>query len=364
MCGKALAPIGAAEIVTAASPPLRTITVREAADLDAVDAYATDRPAATAYHRPGWLRIITRAFRHRTTCLIAESGGQIAGVLPLAFLSSRLFGRYAVSLPFVNYGGVVADTPEAQRALIEAAVDATARTGASYLELRHTSRSSPALQARSHKVAMTMPLEATSEQQWQRLDKKVRNQVRKAEKSGLQVQVGHVELLRPFYEVFARNMRDLGTPVYSRRFFDEVLTTFPEASRVFVVTSDARPVAASIVHWHRDRIEVPWASAIRDFNPLCANVFLYWQMLRFACDRRFRTFDFGRSTPGGGTYRFKEQWGAAPTELVWEYWTAAGVPIPDRSPDNPRVALAVKAWQHLPVPVANALGPSIVRNIA
>jgi serine/alanine adding enzyme len=362
MSGKRLAPIGAAGVATALTPS--SVTVREATDLAACDAYATTHPAATVYHRPGWLRIISRAFRHRTRYLIAECDGQIAGVLPLAFLSSRLFGHYAVSLPFVNYGGVVADTPDAQRALIDAAIDATARAGASYLELRHTSRTLPALQARSHKVAMTLPLEPTPDQQWQRLDKKVRNQVRKGEKSDLQVQIGHLELLQPFYEVFARNMRDLGTPVYSRRFFEEVLTTFPDAARVFVVTSGSRPVAASIVHWHRDRIEVPWASAIRDFNPLCANVFLYWQMLRFACDRRFRTFDFGRSTPGGGTYRFKEQWGAAPAELVWEYWTAAGVPIPDRSPDNPRVALAVKAWQHLPMPLANALGPSIVRNIA
>jgi hypothetical protein len=109
---------------------------------------------------------------------------------------------------------------------------------------------------------------------------------------------------------------------------------------VFVVRHGGRPVAASLVHWHRDTIEVPWASALREFNPLCANVLLYWQMLRFAIERGARTFDFGRSTPGEGTFHFKRQWGAEPRELVWEYWTA-GAPLPDLSPANPKFALAI-----------------------
>jgi serine/alanine adding enzyme len=158
-------------------------------------------------------------------------------------------------------------------------------------------------------------------------------------------------------------MRDLGTPVYSIRFFREVVTTFPERSHVFLVRCAGRPVAASLVHWHGSVIEVPWASSIREFNPLCANVLLYWRMLQFAAERRFRTFDFGRSTPGEGTFQFKRQWGARPNELVWEYWSANARRFPDLSPHNPRFGLAIKAWQRLPVPVATALGPHIVRNI-
>jgi serine/alanine adding enzyme len=132
---------------------------------------------------------------------------------------------------------------------------------------------------------------------------------------------------------------------------------------VFVVLLDGRAVAASIVHWHGRTIEVPWASSLREFNPLCANVLLYWQMLRFAGDTRFTTFDFGRSTPGESTYRFKKQWGAEPRELVWEYWMADGRPMPELNPHNPKYAFAIRTWQRLPVGVTTRIGPLVVRNI-
>jgi FemAB-related protein (PEP-CTERM system-associated) len=158
-------------------------------------------------------------------------------------------------------------------------------------------------------------------------------------------------------------MRDLGTPVYGRGFFQAVLETFPSTSALFVVRHQGRPVAASLVYWHGGMIEVPWASALREANPLCANVFLYWHMLAFAADHGFATFDFGRSTPDEGTFHFKRQWGAAPQELVWEYWTANGVPVPNVNPKNPKFRVAIRLWQHLPVPLATVLGPHIVRNI-
>jgi FemAB-related protein (PEP-CTERM system-associated) len=335
-----------------------------AADADAAcEAYVRAHPTALAYHRPGWLRVIHRAFGHETRYLVAIRADAIVGVLPLALMSSRLFGRFAVSVPFVNYGGVLADDAEAAGALVDAAIAATARARGAYLELRHMARLCPSLQPRRHKVTMTLALEADADAQWQVIDRKLRNQVRKAEKSGLEVRGGGIELVPEFYRVFARNMRDLGTPVYSVRFFEEVLREYGDCTRVFVVTSDGRPVAASVVHWFRDRIEVPWASAIREYNPLCANVFLYWAMLRFSCESGFATFDFGRSTPDEGPYQFKKQWGAQPTELVWEYWTADGRSFPDLSPHNPKFALAVRTWQRLPVSVATALGPFIIRNI-
>jgi FemAB-related protein (PEP-CTERM system-associated) len=163
--------------------------------------------------------------------------------------------------------------------------------------------------------------------------------------------------------VFARNMRDLGTPVYGQNFFRAVLTTFADQSRVFVVRLNDQPIAASIVHWYKDRIEVPWASSLREFNPLCANVQLYWEMLRFAIERGFATFDFGRSTPGEGTFQFKKQWGAEARELVWEYWMADGKPLPQLNTKNPKFELAIRAWQRLPLSIATTLGPHVVRNI-
>jgi FemAB-related protein (PEP-CTERM system-associated) len=339
------------------------IAVRARTAADASDAYVRTHPAATAYHDPAWPGVITRAFGHRSRYLVAESEGRVVGVLPLVFFSSRVFGRFAVSLPFVNYGGVLADSRAAEAALLDAAVSATAAAGGSHLELRHLSRTFPALAARRHKVAMRRPLEDSTDRLWNGLDRKLRNQVRKAEKSALEGDAGGAERLDDFYAVFARNMRDLGTPVYGIRFFREVLAAFPDRTRVFVVRHEGRPVAASLVHWRGSTIEVPWASSLREFNPLCANVLLYWHMLRFAVERGFAVFDFGRSTPGEGTFQFKRQWGAEPGDMVWEYWTAAGRRAPALDPHNPKFALAIRMWQRLPVPIATAIGPLVVRSI-
>lgn len=341
----------------------RPVVVRDVSG-DEADAYIAAHPLATPYHRRQWLDVIRAAFGHETKYLVADQGGRIAGVLPLVFFRSRLFGRFAVSVPFVNYGGVLSDGPEIDDQLLQRAVEETRRAGGSHLELRHTRQHFAGLTPKRHKVAMALKLEPTADAQWTALDRKVRNQVRKAEKSGLAVQAGGAELLPEFYAVFARNMRDLGTPVYGVRFFEQVMAVFPTESRVFVVRLEGRPVAASLVHWHRRQtIEVPWASSLREMNPLCANVLLYWHMLRFAIEHGFETFDFGRSTPGEGTYHFKKQWGAVARELVWEYWTAPGRPVPELNPKNPKFALAVRGWQRLPVGIATALGPRIVRNI-
>ena len=340
-----------------------SVDVHDRPSIDACERYLASHHEASAYHSPAWLDVIGRAFGHDTKYLVAESHGTVSGVLPLVFFRSRVFGRFAVSLPFLNYGGVLADNVETARALVERAIEETRRAGGSHLELRHTTRLFPELTARRHKVGMTLDLEAAPERQWQALDRKVRNQVRKAEKSGLLAEHGGSELLDAFYAVFAHNMRDLGTPVYGIQFFKEVLSAFPDRARVFLVRHNNQPVAASIVHWHGTIIEVPWASSLREFNALCGNVLLYWRMLEFAVERGLRRFDFGRSTPHEGTFHFKRQWGAEPRELVWEYWAADGASVPDLSPKNPAFSLAIRAWQHLPLPVTTMLGPRIVRNI-
>jgi len=339
------------------------VVIRNDVDTHLCEAYVAGHPHGSSYHRPAWLDVIKSAFGHQTMYLAAERAGELEGVLPLVFFNSRLFGRFAVSVPFVNYGGVLADTPDAERSLLDRAIELTAAEGGAHLELRHTRQHFSNLAAKRHKVAMELLLDPTVEEQWNGIDRKLRNQVRKGEKSALECVHGGAELLSSFYEVFARNMRDLGTPVYSQRFFAEVVRVFPDHTRVFVVRLNGRPIAASIVHWYRDRIEVPWASSLREFNSLCGNVFLYWEMLRFSVDRKFRVFDFGRSTPGEGTFQFKKQWGAEARDLVWEYWTAPGKPVPQLNPKNAKFDLAIRTWQRLPLGVANVVGPFVVRNI-
>jgi FemAB-related protein (PEP-CTERM system-associated) len=320
-------------------------------------------PGATPYHRSGWARLIERAFGHEARLLASSTGAGITGVLPLVVMRSRLFGRFVVSLPFLNAGGVLADDEASARALVEAAIGVARDARADYLELRHTARRFPQLSERQHKVAMTLRLEDASEQQWTALDRKVRNQVRKGEKSGLRVVEGGLEAVEPFYQVFARNMRDLGTPVFGIRLFEESLRTFPDNTRVLRVEHGDRTVAAAILHWRGRSIEVIWASALRESNAVCANPFLYWHMLQFAIRQGCRAFEFGRCTPGEGTFHFKQQWGAEPSPLVWEYWPANGSIREDLNPKSTTYSRASSLWRRLPVPVATLVGPRIVRGI-
>jgi FemAB-related protein (PEP-CTERM system-associated) len=231
------------------------------------------------------------------------------------------------------------------------------------VELRHTARQLPELSAREHKVSMLLPLQADTTAQWGALDRKVRNQVRKAEGSGLTARLGGADLLPAFYDVFTRNMRDLGTPVYSIAFFREVLNAFPEQARVCVVEAGPVTVAAAITLTHRATLEVPWASSLREYLAQCPNNLLYWQIMQHAIRTGSQTLDFGRSTPNEGTYRFKQQWGAQPHPLYWEYALVGRAAPPDLSPKNPRFESAIAVWKRLPIAVTNRIGPHIVRSI-
>jgi FemAB-related protein (PEP-CTERM system-associated) len=233
----------------------------------------------------------------------------------------------------------------------------------SHVELRHTARRYSDLAVRQHKVGMKLPLPGCSTDAWDALDRKVRNQVRKAEKSELAVRSGGGALIERFYPVFAQNMRDLGTPVYSIRLFEQVLAAFPDTARVFLVEKGDTVVGGAIALVHRRTLEVPWASSLREYRNLCPNNLLYWRIIEYAIDAGMSTLDFGRSTPNEGTFDFKKQWGAQPELLHWEYVLAPRATLPDMSPANPRFRTAIGAWQRLPLWFANTLGPHIVRSL-
>lgn len=337
-----------------------SITLATPSDRPAWDAFVTSSPDATGYHEWAWRDVIDSAFGHGAFYLMARRGSEVEGVLPLVEIRSWLFGRTLTSLPFVNYGGVLSRSDEAAQALLDTAERLARERSCRHVELRHVGRRFKALPCRQHKVAMWLPLGPGI---WERFDKRVRNQIRKAEKSGLVAQLGGVELLPDFYAVFARNMRDLGTPVYPRRLFRAVLDAFPGRARLLVVRLEHTPVAAALMYRTGGGVEVPWASSIRDFNPLCPNHLLYWRAIEAAAAEGCERFDFGRSTPGGNTFRFKAQWGAEPVSLHWEYGLVDSPALPDQSPTNPKFRLAIEAWKRCPLWLANTLGPRIVRAI-
>ncbi len=190
---------------------------------------------------------------------------------------------------------------------------------------------------------------------------KLRSQVRRAQKEGMDVRVGGTELLGDYYRVFARCMRDLGTPVYERGFFEAILETFPKEARLCVVSLNGVPLASGFLYGFRNTLEIPWAASDKRFSRLSPNMLLYGTVLEFACREGFKEFDFGRSSVDSGTYRFKAQWGAQPHQLYWYYWLSEGRTIPELNPDNPKYKAAIAAWKCLPVPVANLVGPHLVK---
>ncbi len=328
------------------------------------DAYVDSHPEATNYHRLGWKRVVERSFGHQGIYLAArDNEGKMQGILPLVYLRSPLFGNVIVSVPFFNYGGLLCSCTEAEHALLSEAEKIKENLRVGHLELRHMGRSSPGLVTKNHKVTMILDLLPDEESQWQGFSAKVRNQVRKAQKAGLETKLGGLSLLDGFYDVFCRNMRDLGTPVYAKAFFRNILRVFPEHTRILSVYLNGKVIASALLTWYRDSLEVPWASSNRDYRDLCPNNLLYWEAIRFAVGMGVKSFDFGRSTPDHGTFRFKKQWGARPVQLYWQYLLGSEKEVPDLSPANPKFRLAIKVWQNLPVGVTKLLGPSIVRSI-
>lgn len=353
-------PIRPTDAVTVSVLPAARLADR----LPALAAFARRGGPAPLSRDPRWLTVLRDGLGHQTYAIEATAAGRTCGLLPVAFVSSVLFGRFLVSLPYLNSNGVVADAADVQTALVDRAVTLADELGVRYLELRHEARvDHPALTAAlTTKVHMRLALPGSAEALWAGYDPKVRNQVRKGEKHGLAVVWGGAELLDPFYAVLSHNMRDLGTPVYGRGLFRAILGTFPDRAELCVVRAGDRSVAAALL-LHGDGVtEVPTASSLREFNPTCANMLMYRHLLDRAVGRGQRVFDFGRSTADGPTFKFKKQWGAEPHPAVWQYAVRSGEAA-DMRPENPRYQRAVRIWQRLPLPLTRYLGPHIVRGI-
>jgi FemAB-related protein (PEP-CTERM system-associated) len=275
-----------------------------------------------------------------------------------------LFGRYLVGLPYLNTGGVCANDENVAQRLIDAAIELAERLDVKFLELRHETptRHSSLINRGPSKVHLRLDLPSDPESLWAGFSCKVRNQVRKGQKNGLRISWGKRELLPSFYEVFSRNMRDLGTPVYGRSFFHAIFDRFQAQAELCVVSRDRQPLAAGLLLHGKGVSEVPSASSLRSYNHTNANMLLYWQLLVRSVERAQKRFDFGRSTPGSNTYRFKRQWGATESPAAWQYYLRQGE-LNGMRPDHPKYSRLVRIWQRLPISVTRLIGPPIVRGI-
>ena len=340
------------------------------------DKYVYDRPGGTLYHLFSWKIVIEKAYGHKTYYLAAVNSGSpniLTGVLPLIHLKHFIFGNSLISIPFFDLGGILADNEATEKALLDEAIKLGKSLKVDKIELRQVHShscfenlnfaNSVTRTLKTHKVRMLLKMPESSEVLMKSFKSKLRSQIKKPIKEGLESKIGGMELVDAFYKVFLINMRDLGSPVHSKKLLENVLKQFSEHTKIVIVHKDNKPYAASIISGFRETLENPWASSLKQYSRLSPNMLLYWTMLEYACNNGYQYFDFGRSTPEEGTYKFKQQWGAQPEPLHWILIFLNGRFIDEQASEKSRFNLAIQCWQKLPVPVTGILGPMIRKNI-
>ncbi len=359
------------------------------------DSYVKSQLMGNIYQLSGWKDVIQNTYGHKTYYLMAthkntndpstksQYSNRIVGILPLTHIKHILFGNSLISIPFCDMGGILADNEEIERKLLHEAIEMGKRLDASNIEIRNLKplksmvsinkkldgKESAFLAKRWHtqatpnKVRMVLELPETSDELMNSFKSKLRSQIRKPIKEGVETRIGQSELLDDFYHVFAINMKDLGSPVHSKRLFQNILKEFSGNSEVVVAYCDKKPAAGGILLNFKETMMNPWASFIKSYKKMSPNMLLYWSMLAHACDNGFKYFDFGRCTPGGGTYKFKEQWGATPEILDYSYFSNNGsfdgMPISEKK----LFKIGSEVWKKLPVLSTKILGPNFRKYI-
>ena len=314
----------------------------------------------TPFHLLAWRDVIAQVYGHQTVYLAARDGDGLVGVLPLVLVKSAVFGRFLVSMPFVNYGGPLGSA-DAVRALAGEAARIATEERVKLLELRSRTELPLDLPVSHRKITVVLDIPAGSpDALFKSFDAKLRSQVRRPQKAGIVVRFG-VDQLDPFYRVFARHMRDLGTPVQPKKLFTALANSFGDDLWIGVAWLGDEPVAAGVGFRWDSEFEMTWASSLYAWNKLSPNMALYWAFMERACNSGVTLFNFGRCSVGAGTHRFKKQWGSRDEQLWW-YQQGSGV-ASTPSPDDGAYAWGPRVWKHLPVGIANLIGPPIVAGI-
>jgi FemAB-related protein (PEP-CTERM system-associated) len=327
------------------------------------DAFVHSMPHGTFFHLAEWQTVIQQAFGHATHYTLVERDGAITGVMPLTHVKSRLFGNTLISNPFCVYGGPIAADQESATALETHARDLMARVGAAAAEFRFGHPVETDWPSRSDLyVTFRKPITPDAEANLKAVPRKQRAMIRKGITNGLSsiISTGNVPQL---HRIYAESVRNLGTPVFSRRYFQLLVDAFRNSVDILTVTDREVPIASVLNFYFRDQVLPYYGGGTLAARERAGNDFMYWEVMRRAGERGCTTFDFGRSKVGTGAFAFKKNWGFTPEPLQYRYWLKPGASIPDHNPLNPKYRLFIAAWKKLPLPVANILGPPIVRSI-
>ncbi|ALP54880.1 peptidoglycan bridge formation protein FemAB [Candidatus Tenderia electrophaga] len=331
-------------------------------DVQRWDNYVEQAQAATFFHRAGWRRVLEQAFGHQGRFLYAERDGAITGILPLGHIRSRIFGNSLVSTPFCVYGGIVADDEAARQALEQAAIELAQALGVDCLELRNQSPQHKDWPAkRDLYVTFRKAIDPDLDQNMQNIPRKQRAMVRKGIKAGLES--AWDENIERLYDAYSQSVHALGTPVFSKRYFQVLKQVFGDDCRILSVTQDGQLVASVMNFYFKDQVLPYYGGGTELARAVKGNDFMYWEVMRHACETGVKVFDYGRSKVGTGSYSFKKNWGFEPEPLHYEYVLVKADAVPDVNPLNPKYRLFIGAWKKMPLAMTRMIGPHIVKNL-
>ena len=346
------------------SQPGRAISVRAYRDSDrtAWESFVERCPEATFFHRIGWKQVLEKVFRHRTHYLIAEDGSNIVGVLPLAEVRSLLFGQSLVSLPFCVYGGSAVQGAGAASVLHSKGQSLAKELRAEHLELRHRTVKESSWPRQDLYVTFRKEILPDIDANMLAIPRKQRAMVRKGIKAALRSEIDTT--VDRFFDLYSDNVHRHGTPALPKFFFKTLMEVFGNDCEVMtVVDPHGAPLSSVLSFYFRDEVLPYYAGDHPDARDLAANDFKYWELMRRACERGLKVFDYGRSKQGTGSYHFKKNWGFEPEPLSYEYTLLRRTTIPQNNPLNPKYRALIALWKRMPRSVANVIGPQIVRSL-
>ena len=343
------------------APVVEPVSVRafELKDKQAWNEYVRAHPEGSFFHLAEWQYVLKRAFGHPSHYLLAESGGRLRGVLPLAHVRSLLFGNALVSTPFCVYGGIVASDADAFQALETAACDLARRLNVDYLELRNRARRHPEWPCKDLYVTFRKAIDPDAEKNMLAIPRKQRAMVRKGIKEELRAEVD--ETVDRHYDMYSESLRNLGTPVFGRTYLQVLKDVFGEHCDIVTILKGDRAVASVLNFYFRDEVLPYYGGGTNEARAVAGNDYMYWAVMERAREKGCRLFDYGRSKRGTGAFDFKTHWGFEPEPLYYEYFLVRQKEMPNLSPTNPKYGKAIDLWRRLPLRLTQWIGPPVAK---
>jgi len=326
------------------------------------DEFVENSSSATFFHKAGWKEVIEKSFGHKTYFLYVEKQGKITGILPLVHVKSMLFGNSLSSCAFCVYGGIVADDEQSYAELDSKACELAKELEVDHLEMRNRTQITPDRPHKELYVTFRKELDSDEEKNMLAIPRKQRAVIRKGIKAGLISEIDQ-EIDR-FYQAYSESVRNLGTPVFAKKYFSILKQVFKEQCEILTVVSKEGLLIASVMNFYfKDEVLPYYGGGTQHARSVQGNDFMYWEVMRRAVAKGIKTFDYGRSKEGTGSYRFKKHWGFEPKPLYYEFYLVKSDSIPDINPLNPKYQIFIAAWKRLPLSVSQIVGPWLAKDL-